>query len=247
MRRLFAILVLGGRAPGVASAPDDPTGEPVPTSPGTSDPTVPVTADTDDTDVPTPPDTGDAACPPVDDATRSAVISDIDETLTTSDAEWLTQIVNPSHDPAMRPDADTLMRGYIDRGYRIFYITSRGELLRLLDGTTARDATETWLDDHGFPYRSDNVYMAPGLAALNGAAADYKTGVIEDLLADGFDVAYAYGNADTDIEAYKAAGIPDDDIFLVGQLAGQFGVVPIETPDAYTNHLSFLDTVPCGH
>lgn len=60
-------------------------------------------------------------------------------------------------------------------------------------------------------------------------------------------MACAHGNADTDIEAHKAAGIPDDDIFLVGQLAGQLGVVPIEARDADTNHPSFLDTVPCGH
>ena len=42
------------------------------------------------------------------------VVTDIDETLTTSNAEWLTQLADGSHDPAMRPDADVLMSGYAD-------------------------------------------------------------------------------------------------------------------------------------
>jgi phosphatidate phosphatase PAH1 len=239
MRHLVATLALVGCAPGHASIPDgtlDPAAisEPVP-PPGTGDPTGEGTPE------------GEPECPPVTDATRATVVTDIDETLTTSDSEWLTQIVLPGHDPAMRPDANALMQGYIDKGYRIVYITSRGELLRLLDGTTARDATEAWLDGHGFPYRSDDVYLAPGLAALNAAATEYKTGVIQDLTAAGLDVAWAYGNADTDVWAYQDAGIPDSDIFLVGELAGELGVVPIETADAYTAHLPFLETVPCGY
>lgn len=176
---------------------------------------------------------------------QSAVVTDIDETLTTLDSEWLKQIFNSRHDPAMRPDANTLMQGYADAGYHIFYLTARGELLRLLDGTSARQATKTWLKKHEFPFEDDDLFLASGLAAIDEEAATYKQAVVEDLMDQGWYIAYAYGNALTDIEAYKAAGIPDDRIFLVGKLAGQQGVSPIPTSEAYTEHLeSFLPTVP---
>jgi phosphatidate phosphatase PAH1 len=162
------------------------------------------------------------------------------------DSEWLKQIVNPRHVPAMRPDANALMQGYADAGYHIFYLTARGELLRLLDGTSARQATQSWLQEHDFPFEEDeDLFLASGLAAMDDAAVTYKQGVVEDLMAQGWYIAYAYGNALTDIEAYKGAGIPDDRIFLVGKLAGQQGVNPIPNSQAYTEHLeSFLPTVP---
>lgn len=186
-------------------------------------------------------------CPPVDDQTRAAVVTDIDETLTTSDSEWLTQIALPFHDPEMRPDADLVMQEYLARGYRIFYLTARGEGLFLLDGTSAREATEDWLEVHGFPYTSDGVFLANGIGALGGEAADYKTAVLEDLQAQGFDILYAYGNADTDIEAYYNVGLDPSTTYLVGALAGQLGVVGIPTDEAYAAHLPSLADVPCGY
>ena len=176
-----------------------------------------------------------------------AVVTDIDETLTTDDMEYVYQILDPDHDPEMRPDADTLMGGLHDLGYRMIYLTARGEELGLLDGTSARDATTGWLDTHGFPYADEDVYLATGLGETGDGAADYKTEVLTSLQDAGVTLALAYGNADTDIAAYQAAGIPDDHIFLVGDLAGDYGVEPIPTEDAYTSHMaSYLPTVPCA-
>jgi phosphatidate phosphatase PAH1 len=139
------------------------------------------------------------------------------------------------------------MQTYVRRGYRVLYLTARGEGLRLLDGTTAREATEQWLEDHDFPYTSDGVFLADGVGALGGEAADYKIGVMEDLMDVGVTFAYAYGNADTDIEAFQAVGIPDDRIFLVGKLAGQMGVVPVTDAEAFDEHLPRMrDHVPCA-
>jgi phosphatidate phosphatase PAH1 len=195
----------------------------------------------------TPTSTSTDACPRVTDATRAVVVTDIDETLTTSDNEWLTQIGLPNAIPEMRPDADAVMRTYFERGYRVMYLTARGEGSRLRDGTTAREATETWLADHDFPYTTDGVFLADGLAAFGGEAAVFKTEVLEDLQAAGFELVFAYGNADTDVEAYQNVGIPDDRIFLVGDLAGQFGVEPIPTSEAYTAHLPRVEQfVPCA-
>ena len=52
-----------------------------------------------------------------------AVVTDIDETLTTSDDEWLSQMGDAEHDPAMRPAANELIQAYADAGYEIVYIT----------------------------------------------------------------------------------------------------------------------------
>lgn len=195
-------------------------------------------------------DTGEGGCVPVTSATRTAVVTDIDETLTTSDAEFLIQIVDPSYDPAMRPDASALMSAYYALGYQIYYVTGRGESIALLDGTSARDATEAWLDAHGFPYEDSNVYLADGLGAFGSDATTYKSDVILGLQGAGITLVYAYGNATTDMDAYQAQSIEDDHIFLVGKLsdeAGTYGVEGISDDDAYTNHLaSWMPGVPCG-
>lgn len=192
-------------------------------------------------------DSGGTGCAPVTDSTLTAIVTDIDETLTTDDAEWIHQIIDADYDPAMRPDADTLMNGYYDLGYRVYYVTARGEELSLLDGTPAREATEAWLEAHGFPYRSEDVFLAEGLGETGDGAVDYKAGVLTELAAAGVSLVWAYGNADSDIEAYQRFGLADDHIFLVGDLAGEYGVQPIPTEDAYTNHLAdFLPTVGCA-
>lgn len=189
-------------------------------------------------------DSGGEACAPNE---AVAIVTDIDETLTTDDLEWLYQIADADHDPEMRPDADTLMQGWHALGYRIFYVTARGEGSSLLDGTPAREATTGWLDAHGFPYAEEDVFLADDYGALGSAAATYKTEVLAGIQDAGVRVDWAYGNAETDVTAYQAGGIPDDHIFLVGDLAGEYGVAPIPNEDAYTEHLAdFLPGVGCA-
>jgi len=166
------------------------------------------------------------------------VVTDIDETLTTSDLEWLFELMDEDHDPAMRPDANTLMTWYADNGYRVFYVTARGQDLQLPDLTPARDATEAWLVEHGFPYEEGSLYLAEGTYVTGDDAVEYKAGVINDLVAEGWTMAYAYGNADTDIEAFLEAGIPNDRIYLVGELAGTMDVEPLPDDEAYTQHMA---------
>lgn len=172
------------------------------------------------------------------------VVTDIDETLTTSDGEWILQIVNPEHDPEMRPDANTLMSAYEQLGYRIVYITARGEEIELADGTTARQASSDWLVEHGFPYAEENLFLYPGLTGDDEETIEYKAGVIEELVADGWTVDFAYGNAETDIEAFLQAGVPSERVFLVGRLAGTMDVESIYDEDAFTNHMeSYFSTI----
>lgn len=177
-------------------------------------------------------------------APRQAIVTDIDETLTTSDAEFFRQTQDPSYDPAERPDAAPLMRGYAERGYAVFYVTARGDELMLEDGRTATEATRDWLVAHDFPLRDGRLFLGHGTLVTGETAVAYKAGVVDGLEADGFEIAFAYGNATTDIQAYQRAEVPDDRIWLVGELAGMFGVQPLPDDQAYTAHLaSHLATV----
>ncbi len=174
-----------------------------------------------------------------------AVVTDIDETLTTSNGEWVFQTLYPDHDPATRPDADTLMRGYADLGYAVFYVTARGEDLTLVDGTPARQATEDWLELHGFPLAEGRLFLAEGLYVDGDDAVEYKRDVLLSLQAEGWTLDWAYGNADTDIEAFLQAEIPRDRIFLVGSLAGTMDVQPLPDEEAFTRHVAdHLPAVP---
>lgn len=167
---------------------------------------------------------------------HDAIVTDIDETLTTSDTEWLAQLMDPTHDPEMRPDASELMRGYDDLGYTVYYITARGESLDLSDGTTARDATRAWLEAHGFPVRDGTLFLASGNGALGDAAVDYKAETIESLELAGWPIQWAYGNSDTDIEAFQQAGIPDARIFAVGDDCDELDGLDIPDEDAFVVH-----------
>ena len=166
-----------------------------------------------------------------------AVVTDIDETLTTNDEEWLSQMSDASHDPAMRPEADALMRGYDELGYGVFYVTARGDEFTLSDGRSAFEGTRDWLVAHGFPVHEERIFLSEGFGVLGEDAEAYKIEVLEGLGAEGWGFDWAYGNADSDIAAFQGAGIPDDRIFLVGELAGQLGVQPILDEEAYAAHL----------
>lgn len=165
------------------------------------------------------------------------IATDIDETLTTSDAEWLQQLADPSHVPEMRPDANTLMQGYAELGYRVVYITARGEDPVLADGRTSREATWDWLTDQGFPGQPEDLFLAQGIGAAGEVAVEYKSGVLAELSQAGSDAVWAYGNADSDIEAFLQHGIPEDRIFLVGELAGTMGVIGLTDEQAYSDHM----------
>jgi phosphatidate phosphatase PAH1 len=185
-------------------------------------------------------------CEPSDECVDRAVVTDIDETLTTTNAEWLAQFQDPTHDPEERPDASTLMQRYAELGYRVYYVTARAEELELPDGRSARAATEDWLEAHGFPVEEGCLYLADEVSLGGDETVEYKAAVMEALQAEGWGFEYAYGNADTDIAAFREAGIPDDRIFHVGWTAGEIaGVVPIPDDDAYTSHLAdHLPSVP---
>ncbi len=175
-----------------------------------------------------------------------AVVTDIDETLTLSDAEFFMQIQDGTYDPVEREAASELINAYADLGYRIIYLTARAETVQIMvTDETAREATERWLLEHDFPLdpQTTQVHLSPTFVVGESARA-FKAGVLMDLQAQGYVFEYAYGNADSDIAAYDDAMIPKDVTFIIGELAGAEGTVAIEG-EGWADHLdTHLPSVP---
>jgi phosphatidate phosphatase PAH1 len=88
------------------------------------------------------------------------------------------------------------------------------------------------------------------LITSNGTAADagaYKTIWMKRMIQDfGWKVVAAYGNADTDIIAYEAAGVPKAVTFIVGPLAGNSGTTPIANNDFSAHIAGFVAAQPAN-
>ena len=162
------------------------------------------------------------------------IVTDIDGTLTLSDDELTMQLADPTYVPQAYTDAQAMTQAWIDKGYRVVYLTSRPHPLRSL--------TRPWLDAFGFPFGP--LSTAPELV-FGGTAADYKEAFVDRMQDDlGWDVVAAYGNAGSDIDGYEAAGIPKDRTFIIGPNAGDDGTVAV-TGDGWTDHIAdFINGFP---
>lgn len=175
-----------------------------------------------------------------------AIVTDIDETLTISDAEFLTQLGDSTYDPVERDGAAEMVTAYADLGYRIMYLTARAENLMASDnGETSRELTERWLMEHGFPLDEANTEVVLSeMLVLGESARTYKAEAIAALQADGWRFDYAYGNATSDIDAYADAGIGLDVTFIIGEHAGEGGTVAIDGEGWVDHTAAFLPMVP---
>ena len=159
------------------------------------------------------------------------VVSDIDGTLTTDDAELIMQVADESYVPKMMTGGDAMLQAWDAKGYPIIYLTARSHQFR--------SESRVWLRDFDFP-------AGPMITSNMTNEADvYKTAWLKRMFgAFGWVPVAAYGNADTDIIAYENAGIPKDKTFIVGPLAGNSGTVAIPNMD-YTQHTaSFVAAQP---
>ncbi len=175
-----------------------------------------------------------------------AIVTDIDETLTISDAEFIMQIGDGTYDPVEREGAAELITAYADLGSRIMYLTARSEDIVLLGtGETAREATERWIMEHGFPNDPETtvVVLSP-MFVIDAAAAEFKTGALMDQQAAGWRFDYAYGNATSDIEAYANAGIDTAVTFIIGEHAGEGGTVAVAGEGWVEHTAAHIPTVP---
>lgn len=177
---------------------------------------------------------------------QPAIVTDIDETLTLSDAEFIMQIADGTYDPIEREGAAALISGYAELGYHVLYLTARSEMITV-QGTdeTAREATARWLQEHDFPVdpTRTTLVLAPMLLLGDDTQA-YKAQALMDGQATGLRFDYAYGNATTDIGAYAEAGIPLAATFIIGEHAGEEGTVAIEGEGWVEHTQAHLPGVP---
>ena len=175
-----------------------------------------------------------------------AIVTDIDETLTLSDGEFLMQINDPTYDPVEREGGSALINGYADLGYRILYLTARGENVDIADtDETSHEITVRWLMEHGYPLDPDStmVVLAPTLL-IGDAAQTFKGDQLTELEDMGWRFDYAYGNATSDIGAYADAGIDKSETFIIGQHAGEDGTVAVDGEDWLAHTAERLPMVP---
>jgi len=170
---------------------------------------------------------------------RPAIVTDIDETLTLSDAEFIMQIGDGNYDPIEREGGAALIGAYADLGYHVMYLTARSEQIMVeVTNETAREATLRWLEEHGYPLGPDDTSLVLAPMFLTGDdVVAYKAGAIMEQQAAGLRFDYAYGNATTDIQGYAQAGIPLETTFIIGENAGVDGTVAVEG-EGWVEHAS---------
>jgi phosphatidate phosphatase PAH1 len=179
-------------------------------------------------------------------AAGPTVLTDIDATLTIDDLEIVKQLSTGTHEPIGREGGAELLRGYAERGYFVIYATGRSEEMTLAGtGETARDATMRWLRDGGYPVERATLYLAPTNAEAGGEPARvYKAARFREAASAGFEFRYAYGNAQSDIDAYADVAVPKEATFIIGPEAGKSGTVAV-SGEGWTEHAAqHLPDVP---
>jgi phosphatidate phosphatase PAH1 len=126
--------------------------------------------------------------------TPGIVVLDVDGTLTPTVARIF----------SVRADAAAVVRTYAERGHRIVYLTARAPALQ---GTL-----RGFLSRNGFP---PGDLVAPKDWAEHEAPAAFKSSVLADYRAHGWDIAAAYGDSSSDFEAYAREGIPRERVFAL--------------------------------
>lgn len=148
-------------------------------------------------------------------------LTDIDGTMTESDSQLFTQILDGSHIPVPYPGAVDLTTAHAARGWMVVYLTGRPYWLTQL--------TRDWLSTLGF---------APGplhVTDSNEEALPTESGVgefkrlwIQSLVASGYLIDVAYGNAGTDIYAYLGAGMSPSNVWIIGSNGGMSGTHAVD-------------------
>lgn len=147
--------------------------------------------------------------------TRLAV-TDIDGTLTTSDTELFQQLLDGSYVPDAYPDAVALTDAEAARGHLLVYLTGRPYWLT--------NRTRGWLAELGFAHGA--VHLAASnldILPTDGSVGEYKRAYLASLIAKGYTLDLAYGNATTDIYAYLGAGVTGDRQWIIGTNGGNDG------------------------
>lgn len=125
------------------------------------------------------------------------IVTDVDGTLTGTETEEFTALLTGQL-PDCHPDAPEVIRILASKGYHPMYLTARPEWLVR--------RTREFVETYNFP--PGIVHTTLGLTGATGSsAATYKTGELAALAQRGMAPAWAFGNTETDAEAYDNAGV----------------------------------------
>jgi len=172
------------------------------------------------------------------DPDRKTVVFDIDGTLTINDFEAVKDYVGIG-DATDFYYASNLVNLYKLRGYQIVYLTARPYWL-------VRE-TRGWFNKKGYPDTIMHATMDNNDTINQAATEQYKKNYLQYLKNSvKVNLVAAYGNSAGDIAAYKDAGIPDSKIYIIGNLGGTDGTVPVI--NNYNSHFNELDiSLDCGY
>ena len=160
-------------------------------------------------------------------------VSDVDGTLTTAETAEFGALLTGAVAEA-RADAAAVLRTLVDKGYRPLYLTARPAWL------LAR--TREFLSTRGFP--PGIVHTTLGVTGALGAdAVRFKNQELAQLGDKDLSPAFAFGNTDTDAEAYATAGVPTERRLLYQYTDNTHGGRRLE---AYADLLSELQSLPAA-
>ncbi len=171
-------------------------------------------------------------------ASAPTVVFDVDGTLTTDDGEVFEELLM-GRTAEVRPGGQDVVRRYVSAGYFVVYITGRPYMLR--------DSTRAWLVGQGFPpgpliTTSRLRHTMPTRRLVQR----FKERALTDLrMRAGLRLAFAYGNASTDVCAYARSGLAPAATFIAGEdvPACEGFAAPVSVPGDYVAHERGL-TVP---
>jgi phosphatidate phosphatase PAH1 len=157
------------------------------------------------------------------------VAFDIDGTLTTADKEIMkdfeAELLGPlskGYTPEAYVGGPALTQLHEKRGAQLLYMTGRPYWLTAL--------TREWLQQLTYaPATLKLTDSTKEALPTQSGVGEYKLNFLKSLIAQGFIIDLAYGNAATDIYAYLGAGIDPKNVYIIGKHGGEQGTNAVTT------------------
>jgi phosphatidate phosphatase PAH1 len=132
--------------------------------------------------------------PPLSAAMKQTVIFDIDGTLTPTTSAIF----------GVRQDAASAVKYFADQHYQIVYLSARPLILQ--------KTLPKWLETNKFP---QGLLYLPQSDEEAKDPIVFKTKVLQAFTAQGWSLAYAFGDSTTDFVAYAQAGIAKSHVYAL--------------------------------
>ncbi len=154
---------------------------------------------------------------------RKVAVFDIDGTLTPQNLYVF----------EARPGAASVVAAFKDKGYAIVYITTRVPLYQ--------SPLIGWLRDNGFP--QGTLHVAQTKDERDHPSA-FKRAMLQRYTTAGWQLAYAYGDSDTDFSAYAAAGIDSSHVFALKRRFASTCEPGVYQAclDSWLTHMTYIDS-----